>query len=61
MRKIKMSWPEVVGWAALPAINKIHADRPDILEVEIDCNGDHESVERVLFTKLGQCSCFAMD
>jgi hypothetical protein len=41
MRRIKMSWPEVVGWAVVPAISKIHADRPDINEVEIRRNGEH--------------------
>jgi hypothetical protein len=41
MRRMKMSWPEVVGWAVVPAISKIHADRPDINVVEIRRNGEH--------------------
>ncbi|KAM0912777.1 hypothetical protein ACQ4PT_012588 [Festuca glaucescens] len=28
--KVKLSWPEVVGWTLLQAMGKIHTDRPDV-------------------------------
>ena len=39
--RLKSSWPEVVGWNALAAGIKIHADRPDIVCFELHYVGDH--------------------
>jgi hypothetical protein len=44
MKKMKMSWPEVVGWHVMPAVSKIHADRPD-LEIEVHRNGNRVPLE----------------
>jgi hypothetical protein len=46
VKRIKMSWPEVVGWHILPAVSKINADRPD-LEIEVHRNEVHRNGSRV--------------
>jgi hypothetical protein len=43
--RVKMSWPEVVGWHLLTAVSKINADRPD-LEIEVHRNGDRVPLGR---------------
>jgi hypothetical protein len=47
VKRIKMSWPEVVGWRVLPAVSKINADRPD-LEIEVHRNGSRVPLEHNL-------------